>query len=140
MGVSTREHERSERTLTKNTCRELLEVEASMWLFLQRPEVGITNNAAERALRHAVLWRRVSFESQSEAGAEAVARLLSVVMTLRSRGESVHKYMIEVCRAAHEGRAGPSLLPALTPKAKTEDGLFGGGVEVCVSANAAVTL
>jgi transposase len=117
-GVSTREHERSERTLTKNTCKEMLEVEAAMWLFLQKPEIGITNNEAERALRRAVLWRRVSFGSQSEAGAETVARLLSVVMTLRRRGESVHKYLIEACRTAQEGRAGPTLLPDPTPKTK----------------------
>ena len=109
-----REYERSERTLTKNTCKEMLEVEAAMWLFLQKPEIGITNNEAERALRHAVLWRRVSFGSQSEAGAETVARLLSVVMTMRRRGESVHKYLVEACRASHEGRAAPSLLPIST--------------------------
>lgn len=111
-GVSTREHERSERTLTKNTCKEMLEVEPAMWLFLQKPEVEITNNEAERALRHAVMWRRVSFGSQSEGGAEMVGRMLTVVMTLKRRGESVHKYLVEACRAAHEGRAGPSLLPS----------------------------
>ena len=110
-GVRVREQERSERTLTKNTCKEMLEVEAAMWLFLKKPEIGITNNEAERALRHAVLWRRVSFGSQSEAGAETVAKLLSVVMTLKRRGESVHKYLVEACRASHEGRAAPSLLP-----------------------------
>jgi hypothetical protein len=109
-GIRTREHERSERTLTKNTCKELIEIEPAMWLFLQKPEIGITNNDAERALRHAVLWRRVSFGSQTEEGAETVARLLSVVMTVRRRGESVHKYMVEACRARNEGRAGPRLL------------------------------
>jgi Transposase IS66 family len=31
------------------------------WLFIREPGVGITNNEAERALRHAVMWRRVSF-------------------------------------------------------------------------------
>lgn len=117
-GVRTREHERSERTRTKNSCKELLEVEPAMWLFLQKPEIGITNNEAERALRHAVLWRRVSFGSQSEAGAETVGRLLSVVMTVRRRGESVHKYLVEACRARHEGRAAPSLLPMSIPKTR----------------------
>jgi transposase len=66
--VKTREHERSERSLTKNTCKEMLEVEAAMWLFIQKPEVGLTNNEAERGLRHAVMWRRVSFGSQSAGG------------------------------------------------------------------------
>jgi transposase len=111
-GVNTREHERSERSLTKNTCKEMLEVEPAMWLFIQKPEVGLTNNEAERALRHAVMWRRVSFGSQSQGGAEMVGRLLTVGMTLKRRGESIHKYMVEACRARNEGRAAPSLLPA----------------------------
>jgi len=38
------------------------------------------------------------------------ARLLSVVMRLRRRGESVHKYLVEACRASHEGRAATALL------------------------------
>src|SRR5436853_7354776 len=71
----------------------MLEVEPALWLFVKQPEVGLTNNEAERALRHAVLWRRVSFGSQSAKGAEMVGRLLTVVMTLKRRGESVHKYL-----------------------------------------------
>ena len=111
-GLTTRSTEKSQRSMTKNTCAELLELEPAMWLFLEKPGVGMTNNDAERALRHAVLLRRVSFGSQSEAGARTMARLLTVVMTLRSRGESVHKYLMEASRAMHEGRPAPSLLPA----------------------------
>lgn len=111
-GYATRKDERSETTRTKNTCRELLEVESAMWTFLTRPEIGMTNNLAERSLRHAVLWRRTSFGSQSESGAETVARLLTVVMTMRSRGESAHRFLLDTCEAAHAGRAGPSLVPA----------------------------
>jgi hypothetical protein len=109
-GVAVRKDERSGRTQTKNTCRELLALEPAMWRFLADPEVGMTNNAAERALRHAVLWRRVSFGSQSAVGAETAARLLTVVMTLRARGESAHAYLVEASRAAQEGRPGPTLL------------------------------
>jgi transposase len=80
-----------------------------MWLFIQKPEAGLTNNEAERALRHAVVWRRVSFGGQSAGGAEMVGRLLTVVMTMKRRGESVYKYLVEACRARQEGRAAPSL-------------------------------
>jgi hypothetical protein len=83
----------------------MIEIEPAMWLFLQKPEIGITNNEAERVLPHAVLWRRVSFGSQSEAGAETVVRLLRVVMRLVRREEIAHKHLVEVCRARHEGRA-----------------------------------
>jgi transposase len=115
-GVVTRKDERSARTRTKTTCQELLKVEPAMWTFLKQPAVGITNNAAERALRHAVLWRRVSFGSQSQAGAQRAARLLTVVQTLRSRGESVYAYLLEASRAAHERRPGPRLVPAIAPR------------------------
>jgi transposase len=108
----TRENEKSERTMTKNTCAELLKLEPALWLFVTRPEVGITNNVAERSLRHAVLWRRASFGSQSARGAQLVAVMLTVVMTKRLRGESVHAYFLEACRAAREGREAPSLLKA----------------------------
>ena len=79
--------------------------------LLTRPEIGMTNNPAERSLRHAVLWRRTSFGSQSESGAETVARLLTVVMTMRSRGEIAHRFLVDTFEAAHAGRAGPSLVP-----------------------------
>jgi transposase len=109
-GFETRRDERSERTRTKNTCREMLEVEPAMWLFVSRPEVGMTNNYAERQLRHAVLWRRASFGSQSARGAELVALLLTVVMTRRAQGTSVHEFLLEACRAAREGRQAPALV------------------------------
>lgn len=42
-----------------------------------------TNNRAERALRHAVLWRRASLGTQSEQGSFFVERLLTVCATPR---------------------------------------------------------
>lgn len=54
---------------------------------LQYPRVAPDNNAAERALRHVVLKRKVSFGSFSEETAERTAILLSVLMTKRNHGE-----------------------------------------------------
>jgi transposase len=45
-----------------------------------------TNNAAERALRPAVLWRKGSFGSNSEAGSRFAERLLTVVVSCRKAG------------------------------------------------------
>jgi transposase len=105
-----RAHEKSERTRTKRTCGELLKVEPALWTFVGRADVPLTNNAAERALRHAVLWRRASFGSQSEDGAEAVARLLTVVMTRRAQGQSAYEYFVAACEAARSGGEAPSLI------------------------------
>lgn len=96
---------------TTRTCRQLLKVEPALWLFVNTEGVEPTNNAAERAIRPAVLWRRTSFGSQSQAGSIFVARMLTVVTTVRSQGRNVLEYMTAACRAARSGQPAPSLLP-----------------------------
>lgn len=50
--------------------------------FLDDPSIPPTNNRAERALRPAVIARKVSHCSKNEAGAEAFAAFTSVLRTL----------------------------------------------------------
>jgi transposase len=71
---------------TAGVCRELLSVEPALWTFVRVEGVEPTNNAAERALRHAVLWRKASHSTDSEAGSRFVENILSVVATCRQRG------------------------------------------------------
>jgi transposase len=99
---------------TVRTCQQLLKVESALWTFVSVEGVEPTNNAAERALRPAVLWRKNSFGSQSEAGSLFVSRMLSVVTTLRSQNRPVLDYLVEACRAARQGQPAPSLLPTDT--------------------------
>ena len=54
--------------------------------FLHNPEVEPTNNRAERALRPAVIARKVSHCSKNERGAEAFAAFTSVARTTVKRG------------------------------------------------------
>ncbi len=96
---------------TVPTCRQLLKVEPALWLFVTVEGLEPTNNAAERAIRPAVLWRRTSFGSQSEAGSTFVARMLTVVTTLRSQNRNVLEYMRMAITAARSGQSAPSLLP-----------------------------
>ena len=53
----------------------------------------------------------MSYGTQSEAGSEYVARMLTVLMTLRSQKRDVLDYMTEACRAARAGKSAPTLLP-----------------------------
>ena len=106
--------DKSERARTARTCRELLKVEAAMWLFVRREGVEPTNNRAERAIRPAVLWRRTSFGAQSAGGSEFVARMLTVVMTLRAQQRNVLEYMTQACQAARRNTIAPSLLPQVS--------------------------
>jgi transposase len=91
--------------------RELLRYWGSVWTFLWVVEVEPTNNAAERALRPAVLWRKRSFGHHGAGGRAFVERLLTVVGSLRLQGRRVLAYLEAVCRAARGGEAVPSLLP-----------------------------
>lgn len=103
--------EKSPLAKTVRTCQQLLKLEPAMWLFVTTVGVEPTNNAAERALRPAVLWRRSSFGSQSQSGSFFVARMLTVVTTLRAQHRDVLEYLTQSCRAARQGQSAPSLLP-----------------------------
>ena len=96
---------------TAGTCRDILKREAALWTFISVAGVEPTNNAAERPLRRAVLWRRRSFGTQSDAGSHFVARILTAVTTLRQQDRDVLDYLTEACAAAIRGDKSPSLLP-----------------------------
>ena len=70
-----------------------------------------TNNAAERALRRGVIWRKHSFGTQSKTGTVFVERILTAVMTLRQQNRNVLDYLTSACRVTMLGDAVPSLLP-----------------------------
>jgi transposase len=99
---------------TQGTCRNLLKREAALWTFVWESEVEPTNNRAERPLRRAVLWRRRSFGTQSEAGSQFVARILTAVTTLHQQQRDVLDYLTLACTTAISKDPAPSLLP-LTP-------------------------
>jgi transposase len=92
-------------------CRALDRLWPARWTFADEDGVEPTNNAAERALRPAVLWRKGSFGTQSDAGARFVERLLTVVATCRQHGRDVLAYLTAACTAALRCHPAPSLLP-----------------------------
>jgi transposase len=91
-------------------CRNLKELEPALWAFVRYEGVEPTNNAAERALRPAVLWRKRSFGCQSEEGCRFAERMLTVVQTLRLQGRGVIDYLVEAITAHRRGLAAPKLL------------------------------
>jgi transposase len=96
---------------TAAVCRELLKLEPALWTFLRVEGVEPTNNAAERALRHAVLWRKSSHGTASAKGSHFVASILSVAATCRQQGRNVLEFVTACCQAHLQGRPAPSLLP-----------------------------
>jgi transposase len=96
---------------TAATCRDLIAQERKLWAFVWREGIEPTNNAAERALRHAVLWRKGSGGTDSSQGSRFVERVLSVRETCRQQGRGLLEYVAACCRAHLEGRQASTLLP-----------------------------
>jgi transposase len=96
---------------TAGTCRELLAGESHLWTFVRVEAVEPTNNDAERALRHGVIYRKTSGGTESEAGSRFVGRMLSVVATCRQQEVHVLDYLTRCYQARLDGQVAPSLLP-----------------------------
>jgi transposase len=97
---------------TAATCREVLKVEASLWTFARVEGVEPTNNAAERALRHAVCWRKTSFGTDSAAGSRFVERMLTTIESCRRQSRDLLDFLVEAVAAHRSGGTPPSLIPA----------------------------
>lgn len=96
---------------TAGTCRELLAGETHLWSFARVEGVEPTNNDAERALRHGVIYRKTSGGTDSESGSRFVERILSVVATCRQQEISVLDNLTRCYRAHLDGTPIPSLIP-----------------------------
>jgi transposase len=92
-------------------CREPRKWWPALWTFVQVEGVEPTNNGAERALRPAVLWRKGSFGSNSEAGSRFAERLLTVVASCHQQGRPLPAVLVAAVEAALRDSLAPSLLP-----------------------------
>jgi transposase len=90
-------------------CRNLLACEPALWTFSRHPGVEPTNNAAERALRPAVLWRKNSFGCHSQTGLRFAERILTAIHTLRLQKRPVLAWLHETL-AAHRKQLPTPLL------------------------------
>lgn len=99
---------------TEGMCKRILKMSPALWTFVRVEGVEPTNNAAERAVRPAVLYRKGCFGTHSPAGSRFVERILTAVTTLRQQKRNVLDYLTEACVAARAGKIVPSLLPALS--------------------------
>jgi transposase len=94
-------------------CDELWHHRDWLWTFLEIEGVEPTNNASERALRHAVIWRKLSFGTQSDRGSRFVETMLTVVETCRQQSKNVFTFVTEAVSAHFAAKPAPSLLPGV---------------------------
>lgn len=92
-------------------CRDLLGVWPALWTFVDVDGVEPTNNAAERALRPAVLWRKGCYGTDSAAGSRFVERILTVSTTCRQQQRHVLPFLADAVHAHWSGLPAPLLMP-----------------------------
>ena len=100
---------------TQETCKRILKLKAALWNFVDTPGVEPTNNFAERTIRPYVLWRKISFGTQSERGNRFVERMMTVTATCRQQRRNVLEYLTAAIQAHLRGDQVPSLLPQDVP-------------------------
>ena len=92
-------------------CTDLYEHRERLWLFVDITGVEPTNNAAERSLRHAVIWRKLSFGTKSARGSRFVERMLTVIETCRQQERDVFAWLVGAVQSHLAGQRTTSLLP-----------------------------
>ena len=91
-------------------CGPLYDHRNWLWTFLDVEGVEPTNNVSERALRPAVIWRKLSFGTQSAAGSRFVETILTVVETCHKQSRNSFEYLTADIKAHYAGQSPPSLL------------------------------
>jgi len=91
-------------------CKKILSQRQWLWTFVRDEKVPPTNNLAERSVRQGVLWRKVSFGTQSERGARYVERVLTAGATCKMQCRSIIAYLRDACYAHQNGIPAPAII------------------------------
>ena len=98
-------------------CDGLLSHRDWLWTFTTVRGIEPTNNDAERALRPAVIYRKLSFGTQSNSGSRYLERILTVSETCRRQSRSAYEFLVEAMEAKFADRPAPSLISSIPTKA-----------------------
>jgi hypothetical protein len=77
--------------------------------FVKNPGLPATNNEAERALRWAVMYRKITFGTRTSEGSRSYAALISVIETCRLRGVEPWDYVALTIARGRKGLAPPTI-------------------------------
>lgn len=100
---------------TRALGREFLNDWDAIFRVLDYPAWPLTNNEAERALRHWVILRKITHGTRSPQGSRALALFASVITTCRLRGHSPLLYIRDVIKLRRQGLDAPNIPDAATP-------------------------
>ena len=99
----------SEHAKLRALAREILNDWDAVIAFVKHPGLPPTNNEAERALRHAVISRRITHGTRTSEGSLAYSNLLSVIETCRLRKINPWDYIASVIKQARKGLSVPPI-------------------------------
>jgi transposase len=91
-------------------CKKILSQKQWLWTFVRDEKVPPTNNLAERNVRPGVLWRKMSFGTQSERGARYVERVLTAGATCKMQFRSIIAYLRDACYAHQNSMPAPAII------------------------------
>ena len=106
------QHRHASHKALREIARELLNDWDVIMRPLDDPTLPLTNNAAERQLRHYVIARRISYGTRSPVGSHSLALLASIIDTCRLRCASATTLLALAIHAARLGLPAPEL-PAI---------------------------
>ncbi len=95
--------------------REFLNDWEAIFRVLDCPAWPLTNNEAERALRHWVIMRKITQGTRSEMGSRALALFASIITTCRLRNASPLLYIKEVINMRRQEKEAPRLPAPVLP-------------------------
>jgi transposase len=95
----------------RNQCKSLHTHSEHLWRFLTTEGIEPTNNTAERALRPAVIYRKLSYGTQSDSGSRFVERIFTVLGTCRMQKRNGFEYLVEAIQADLSKQPSPKLTP-----------------------------
>jgi transposase len=107
--LTTNAPKRARNRHTRTIANNLLKLWPALWTFTDHDGVEPTNNHAERGLRGAVIYRKLSLGSQSDQGERTIERLLSASITCRLQNQSLFNYLTQVLTAQARGDPIPAL-------------------------------
>lgn len=96
---------------TAGMAKQILKLKDALFTFVEVPGIEPTNNTAERAIRPAVIYRKGSFGTFSEAGSRYVERIMTVVQSCKTQKRSVLQFLTQTLDAHLRGLPPPSLVP-----------------------------
>jgi len=99
---------RAERREAQNMAERFRKHGDAYFQFITTPAIGLTNNAAQRALRFVVRGRHVTPATRSGKGRQANEQLWRVIATCALQGRSAFEFILTGVKAYSHGALAPA--------------------------------